>query len=112
MTRPPAPGRIVQTGPPGRVGPVRCHDTSTGADIVSAGRAELAYELGGRSARIFVEYGVHETVIVYGVSDTWDDGSALTPDQRRDLAETLQLVADFRHWRLDVVYDLVTGEKR
>jgi hypothetical protein len=110
MTRQDAAGRIVQTGPSGRVGPVRCHDTRTGADIVSAGREELSYELDGRALPVYVEYGTHDTVIVYGAADTWDDGTAVTLEQRRDLQETLQLVAQFRGWRLDLVHDLVTGE--
>ncbi len=110
MTSSDAPDRIVQTGPTGRIGPVRCHDTRTGADIVSAGREELSYELDGRAVPIHVEYGTHDTVIVYGVGDAWDDGSPVTREQRQDLRETLQLVARFRGWRLDVVRDLVTGE--
>ena len=105
-------GRIVQTGPAGRVGPVRCHDTRTGADLVSAGREELSYELAGRTVPVHIEYGTRDIVIVYGAGATWDDGSTVTPEQRRDLQETLQLVARFRRWRLDLVRDLVTGETR
>ena len=58
-----------------------------------------------------VEYGTHNTVAVYGVMQSWDDGTPVTAEQRRDVRDMLVQVAEQRRWKLDVVYDLVTGEK-
>ncbi|WP_375487949.1 hypothetical protein [uncultured Jatrophihabitans sp.] len=104
--------RVVQTGPEGHVGPVRFLDTVTGAEMVTTGPGSLTYHLDNRQVEIPVDYGRHQSLSVYGVHDNWDDGSPLTTEERRNVADMLVLVAEQRGWKLDVVYDLVTGEKR
>lgn len=73
--------------------------------IVTTSKDELAYEVDGRRLPIWVEHGT--AVIVQGTPGRWDDGAEATADELRAAQQALELEAQQRGWRLDIVTDLV-----
>ena len=77
--------------------------------IVTTSKDELAYEVDGRRLPIWVEHGT--AVIVQGTPGCWDDGTDATDGDLRAAQQALQLEAEQRGWRLDVVTDLVRAAR-
>jgi hypothetical protein len=74
--------------------------------IVTVSKDELAYEADdGRRLTIWIEHGT--AVIVQGTPGRWDDGAEATDSELRAAQAALELEAQRRGWRLDVVTGLV-----